>query len=149
MLDPSSGTLLFDRGAVDPALTRRRFLRSPLARRAKLDVANRSHRTYALAQPLHLDGRLVAADLSFEGEALRAVSVALVDERFGTSWDDWSEKKERARQAAHVKWLRKVLDGAGPRWTLPWGEVESSFDPKGGGSSIAFFYGKKEPAATR
>jgi hypothetical protein len=143
VLDPASGALVFDRGAVEPGLTRRRFLRSPLARRAKLDVANRSYRTYALAQPLRLDERVVAAELSFEGESLREVSLALVDARFGTSWDDWSQKKELARKAAHTKWLRTFLDGAGPRWTLSWGVVESTFDPKGGGSSISIIYGHR------
>ncbi|HEX9101187.1 MAG TPA: hypothetical protein VF997_03230 [Polyangia bacterium] len=140
MIDADSGAITFDRGTVARTLSRRGFLASPLAAGATLDVDNGEHRTYALARPLAAGGRAVAASLSFEGEALRGVSLTLADDRVGRSWDEWSENKERARHAAHTRWLRGVLGGQGPAWTLPWGVVESGYDAKAAFSSISIRY---------
>jgi hypothetical protein len=49
--------------------------------------------------------------------------------KFGTSWNDWTEQKERAR----VAWLAEFLKSCGaPVGSYPWGKVEVVYDPKGG-----------------
>lgn len=49
--------------------------------------------------------------------------------KFGTSWHDWTEQKERAR----VAWLAEFLKSCGaPVGSYPWGRVEAIYDPKGG-----------------
>lgn len=143
MIDAENGTIAFDRGAVTQRLLRSAFVDSPLARGATLTIENRGYRTYELAQPLLLDGKKVAAEIHFAAQSLSSVSVALIDKRFGTSWESWSEAKELARRDAHTRWLRAVLDGEGPRWKLPWGVVESIYDPKGGGSAIEICFEKR------
>jgi hypothetical protein len=48
---------------------------------------------------------------------------------FGTSWNDWTEQKERARMA----WLAEFLQSCGaPVGTYSWGEVQTIYDRKGG-----------------
>jgi hypothetical protein len=140
MIDAAKGTVVFDRGAIDARSKRRALLKSKLAQGATLDIENKEHRTYQLAEPLHLDEQLVSAQLYFKAESLKSISLAFGDKRFGTSWDDWSEAKERARQSAHLKWLRGFLDGKGPRWRFAWGIIESIYDQKSGGSSIEISY---------
>jgi hypothetical protein len=137
MIDAAKGAVVLSRGTVSGGLTRAAFLESPLAKGARLILENGEHRTWQLAQPLKASERVVEAQLHFLCERLQRLSVAVVDERFGSSWDDWSEAREHARQKEHTAWLRTMLGGGGPRWTLPWGDVESLYDQRAGGSSIS------------
>jgi hypothetical protein len=54
------------------------------------------------------------------------------------SWDDWSEKKERARKKSHDRWLKTLLGS--PPYEYPWGAVTSSFNPRSASSSIVISY---------
>jgi hypothetical protein len=128
------------RGTVGKETTRAEFLKSELARDAELSIENGKYRPYRLARPQLIDERDFAVDLYFEDERLSAIDLALLDPQFGASWDDWSEASEKQRLAAHNEWLRAFLDGNGPQWTFSWGTIESSFDPRGGGSSIRIGY---------
>lgn len=84
---------------------------------------------------------LPGARLLFEGEQLAYYNLWIVDARYGTSWDDWSEAKELARRDAQDAWLVEML-GPGVAttgtltYTFAWGGVWSSYDPKGGSSMI-------------
>jgi hypothetical protein len=142
MIDTATGVVLLSAGAVAKDLTLSAFLDSPLGKQAELILANREYRTYQLAQPLRADERPVAVQLLFTGETLSRVSLALMDGQPGSSWDDWSEARERSRKDAHTSWLRTLLDQrkGPPRWRHAWGDVESVYDAKGGGSSIVISY---------
>ncbi len=134
------GIVRLARGELGRETTRQAFLKMPLARDAELAIENGKYRTYRLARPQLIDEREFAIDLYFEDERLKSIDLALLDPRFGTSWDDWSEASEKRRMAAHTKWLRGFLDGDGPGWKFAWGTIESNFDPRGGGSSIRIGY---------
>jgi hypothetical protein len=100
--------------------------------------------------PGEVDGdRNVGVRLLFEGERLEGYRLAILDPRYGTSWDDWSEEKQLAQRDAHDQWLVEML-GPGVRtrapggmelsYTFPWGDVWSTYDPRSGGSSIGVRY---------
>jgi hypothetical protein len=63
---------------------------------------------------------------------------------FGTSWNDWTEQKERAR----VAWLAEFLKRCGtPVGSYPWGKVEASYDPKGAQGTATISYAAQQTAA--
>jgi hypothetical protein len=147
-IDPATGTVALAYGADAPATlgpeTRRAaFLASALGARATPLVMNEPWCSWRVGG-VELGGLPFALGVYFNGEALWALDLALIDARFGTSWDDWSEAKEQARDAAHKAWLVVQLgrsDAPHARRSYPWGEVAASFDQKGGGSSIWIRYG--------
>lgn len=64
--------------------------------------------------------------------------------RFGKSWDDWSEQKERSRMA----WLAEFLKVCGsPVGSYPWGKVEVLHDKKGGQGLAIVSYAARRSAA--
>ncbi len=140
MIDPASGEVVLDGESLGPRTSRETFSKLNCARGAELSIENGAHRTYRLARPKTIDRREVAVDLQFLGDRLKVIEIALLDERFGKSWDDWSEANEKARMRAHTEWLRDSFEGKRGRWELPWGVVESTYDPRGGGSSIRIAY---------
>jgi len=77
-------------------------------------------------------GQHVAMSLCFYEHWLDSLSFAVIDPEFGSSWEDWSEQKERARAEATERWLALVGHEVGK---YPWGEVSAGFDPKGGGGA--------------
>ncbi len=70
----------------------------------------------------------------FKGQ-LEMISLAVCDDRFGTSWDDWSEVKERDRTEATRLWLEEV---GFPVGDYSWGSVWAEFDAKGASVEAAF-----------
>ena len=95
--------------------------------------------------PQDLEGTLFGVGLNFEAERLEGYSLWLVDARYGASWDDYSEDKQLAQRDAHDAWLMAILGPGnreasprGPelRYSFPWGDVWSTFDARGGSSSI-------------
>ena len=141
MLDRTTGGLHFDDETtrIAPGLTRRAFLASPLGPRAEVWVRNEPHCAYRAR--LRAGGKPCVLVLRFYGEELRGVELALTGERWGTTWDEWSESRERDRQRAHDAFLRAHLGP--PPYAYPWGTVESTYDPKGGASTIVIRYGAR------
>jgi hypothetical protein len=78
----------------------------------------------------------------------RVMTVDLVatDDRFGTSWDEWSEEKELQRKRFHDSWLNEVLGNERYPYDYPWGRVASVYDPKAGFSYVSIKYRKRRVA---
>ncbi len=103
------------------------------------------------------DTRNVGVRLLFEGERLDGYRLWIVDPRYGTTWDDWSEDRQLAQRDAHDEWLLGML-GPGARkrapggmelsYSLPWGDVWSSYDPRSADSSIGVRF-RREAAGER
>lgn len=79
------------------------------------------------------DGEIIVAiSLGFNLGTLGMIGLADAHDKFGTSWSEWSEDKERARASSIGSWLTKRGIGAG---NYSWGSVWVGYDPKGGGGS--------------
>jgi len=82
-------------------------------------------------------GRRISMSVCFHEHRLESLSLADVDPEFGTSWDDWSEAKEKARADATKRWLEAV---GYPVGDYDWGVVWAGTDPKtgDGGGGVRF-----------
>ena len=154
MIDRDTGALVLPDGRIERELTRSSLLSSLLAKGTRSEDMQTGWAQVYL-KPRRLGGREFGVHLVFEGERLDSYALSLHDPQYGTSWDDWSEAKELARRNAHDAWLEAGLgkgksEGAGRarelRYTFPWGRVWSSFDPKGGASSIGVRFRRLEEA---
>jgi hypothetical protein len=143
VIDRQTGALRLPSGSIGRDLTRSAFLLSPLhAPAGSADM----HTGWMQGRAIQtLDGLVFGVDLVFEGERLDYYSLCLDDARYGTSWGDWSEEKQLAHRDAHDAWLVSTLGPGerkpspwGPelRYSFPWGEVWSTFDTRGGFSTI-------------
>ena len=74
----------------------------------------------------------------FKGEHLESVSLSINHPKFGSSWEEWSEKKELERKQANDQWLTD--GGLIPGKNYSWGSVWSEYDPKSGSSMIVIRY---------
>jgi hypothetical protein len=147
-IDAGNGTLTLDDWdtGIGPQLTRTAFLRAPIGRAAADLVVNEPWHSWQLTS--HIGGREFLLGIFFEGETLDMVMLTLQDSCYGTSWEDYSEKKEMERHAAHWRWLRDELDGPGARArpgnerVFPWGSISAEYDPRSGSASIVIGYGR-------
>jgi hypothetical protein len=84
----------------------------------------------------------------FAGGRLVEITLLADDAAFGTSWNDYTEKSEHARRAVHDAFLVESLGPAhraddahfSKEWTLAWGRVTSSHDPRGGSTDVQILY---------
>jgi hypothetical protein len=144
VIDRFTGALVLPSGTIGRDLTRSAFLASPLGAKAVCDDMHTGWmHIYPGAQTL--DGLVFGVDLVFDGERLDCYSLWLDDARYGTSWDDWSEEKQLAQRDAHDAWLVSNLGPGerqpsprGPelRYSFAWGEAWSTYDARGGSSTI-------------
>lgn len=84
---------------------------------------------YDLPEAVISDQRILMS-LCFFQQALDSIILSVVDEKFGTSWADWNESKQRARTEATRQWLATV---GYPVGTYSWGIVWAEYDPRSGG----------------
>jgi hypothetical protein len=147
VIDPSTGALVLpgpggDR--IDRTTTRATFLGSPRGLSAACDHLGTPwmHVRFALQTA---EGLALIVVLHFEGEDLHGYSLSIDDPRYGTSWDDVTEAKQLAQRDAHDAGLVAALGPgsreASPRgaelyFVRPWGAAWSTFDARGGGSTI-------------
>jgi hypothetical protein len=54
------------------------------------------------------------------------------------NWANWSEANELARKKLHDDVLANTIGQ--PPYRYPWGEIQSMYDPRSGGSSISIHY---------
>lgn len=144
VIDRGTGALILPGARIEPGLSRSAYLSSPLGAQSRCDdMHNGWVHFYPGAQGLN--ERMFAVRLVFEGERLDSYSLWLDDPRYGTSWDDYSEEKQLAMRDAHDVWLvaqlgpgERIPSPRGPElhYALPWAEVWSTFDAKGGSTSI-------------
>ena len=136
-IDRNSGDVIAAEGTLSPQMTRSQFISSPLFDSG--DFSNESEGWYtALAKPLTITDQPFGASLLFKDEQLHWITLWSADQKYGRSWDDWSEEGELVRDAGHRAWLNATL-GA---WNQPfgWGEITAGYDSKTGGSSITIRY---------
>jgi hypothetical protein len=146
-LDPATGAIRLDRWdtVLEPSLTRARFLAAPVGQASGDLIVNEPWHSFNLP-PCDIGGRSFAVSVFFEGEALSMIQLVANDPRFGTTWSDWSEAKEKARHVAHRRWLARQLGAAKVRpdpngeQRFPWGKVWAGYDPRASDSSIVINY---------
>ncbi len=83
--------------------------------------------------PPFQEGRItLLIGLGYKSGKLEVISLQNIDPQFGSSPEEWSEAKERARAESLRVWL--ISKGFAPG-QYPWGEVSVVFDEKAGGGS--------------
>jgi hypothetical protein len=130
-IDRSSGRIADGEGSVvfDPNVGPRSVALSPNAIRSMFEATGEDGVKISVSYVESGGG-----DLSFFADHAQ----------FGTSWDDWTEQKERAR----VAWLAEFLKSCGtPVGSYPWGKVEAMYDPKGGEGMATISYAAQQTAA--
>lgn len=138
MINPADGVLTFQEPSVriGPGLKLREFLDADWAQGRDLVVNGPWHSR-------KLDGEYRSGSLTFfvvlyfQSERLARIDFCASDPKFGTSWADYTEEKERQRQRSHDAWLSECLGDGRSFW---WGAVWSGIDQKAGGSSIVISY---------
>lgn len=144
MIDRRTGALVLSGGSIGCDLSRSSLLASPMSAQATCEDMHTGWMHVYLG-PQDLDGTKFGVALHFESERLDGYSLSLVDARYGTSWDDYSEEKQLAQRDAHDAWLIATL-GPGNRepspqgpelqYSFPWGDAWSTFDARAGSSSV-------------
>lgn len=141
MIEVATGDMSID--GVDfitgPSLTRATFLASSIGQHSQISVQNGPYCSFDAKIPADALMRLPAVlTLSFYHEQLESVSITASDDRFGASWDDWSEAKEHERKLFHDQWLTDTIGTTGTHSS--WGQLSSDYDAKSGVSSICLRY---------
>ena len=77
---------------------------------------------------------LVAISLGFNSGKLELITIADVNVKFGASWSDWSEEKERLRASSIGSWLKHRGISAG---TYQWGSIWVGYNAKDNFGSAA------------
>lgn len=142
MIDIKTGAIFVEvlDFVVAPSLTREEYLSSPLAGAWLNGVEPYASFT---SGTLEIIGQPFNLTLDFHGSDLTSVNLFAIDERFGTSWADWSKEKELQRKRFHESWLNKVLGNDRYPYEYDWGSVESIYDGKSGFSYISIKYKKR------
>ena len=144
VIDPETGTLTLAGGRIDRGTTRSAFRASPVAQGCRWEDM-RTGWTQAVLSTQAAGPRTFTVRVLFECEQLDGYRLCAVDPRYGASWDEWSEEKERARSDAHDALLIDLLgpgarrqrpDGSELTYAFPWGDVWSAYDARSGGSEI-------------
>ena len=82
--------------------------------------------------------------LCFHSGILDSISLAVCDAALGSSWNDWSEDKERMRAKLTEDWLAANGYTTG---SYPWGEIWAGYDPKGASGGGGIKYNSEQIAA--
>lgn len=83
--------------------------------------------------PTFPDGEIiVGVSLGFNCGKLEQITLSDVHPKYGTSWNDWSEKQECLRAEQIGSWLASK---GHPPGSHSWGTVSAAYDAKGGSGS--------------
>ena len=82
-------------------------------------------------------GVVVSVSLGFRDGHLAVLELFDANKKYGRTWDDWSEEKERSRAQSIGGWLARRGFQQGK---YEWGDVWFGFDPKGGSGSAGVRY---------
>lgn len=137
VIDRATGTLMFDGGvAIRSTLTRSELLQAPIGESQEVWVQNEPWCSWRVTR-LKAGGHTFLAVLQFHAEELKGVELVESGEVGLSSWSDWSEADELAKQILYDAFLSREL---GPTRSFPWGSVTALYDPRSGGSSIQLIY---------
>ena len=144
MIDPSTGTINFpDKEIiVSGQLTREQFLSSTLGSQSEVLVRNESYCSFKLPK-VNFEGHSYVWSLQFKDSILQSVSITCCDSKFGTSWSDWSEDKQKACKQFHDHLLVSIFGESFSSSRFSWGSVESIYDARAGESSVNVIYYSK------
>ena len=129
--------------SITPRTTRDIFLSSHLFAISKPLNQNVPWSRYSF-RPVTADGEHFAGDICFCEGVLYSLILCSIRPEFGSSWNDYSVDKERAKHCFHKELLKRILGrppdehitrvaderDADAGYTLPWGEVWASTDMK-------------------
>ncbi len=146
MIDPSTGRILLPLPGlwIEPSLTREAFLASAVAKDCPKIFCTEPRCTVWLPTS-RFEGYDFDCLLQFQGSVLEMVDLTgilpkpLPAEGFLV---EVSNSGEMTLHRLHNFLLTRAL---GPRWSFPWGEVTSGFDPKGNGTSVTVKYWLHRP----
>jgi hypothetical protein len=124
--------------SLSPALSEDAFLKNVPTGSTAVVISNPPYATYRFIESVELDGMPMLLHVSFERGVLRHVSVSVSPEGSGRDWSDWSEAGEMRKKVLHDTILAKAYGS--PPYNFSWGTISSSYDPRGGSSSIAIRY---------
>ncbi len=139
-----TGSIKIDgcRDRIKPKMTVEEFLASRLGADARSEPSRGRRRWFHLG-PLTIGGAPFMLGAMFLDGIIDHVTLICSNDRYGRTWEDFSEKKERARKAFHDRWLRTHLGPSPLATPHPWGKVQSIHDQAhGGGSSILIRYAR-------
>jgi hypothetical protein len=137
MIDPTTGDIDLGSGATaGPGLTEQAFRASPPGAAADPIPAAPPWSGWRVRRH-GASGAMFAISLRFQAGKLALAEIVELDPDAG-GWDDWSEQKELAKKARHDALLAAWLGP--PPWKYAWGEVTSTFDPRGGYAGITVRY---------
>jgi hypothetical protein len=116
------------------------FRTTPLGSTCAISTPNAGFNWYRLAAPCLIDGDLFVVSLCFALGSLSSLSISMSVGQADPSWSTWSESDELAKNLRHQAILQRHY-GPGPApYKFAWGEVDASYDPRGGASTIAIRY---------
>jgi hypothetical protein len=77
--------------------------------------------------------------LCFQDNSLRQFNLVVNEEAFpaSSSWNDWDEQVEKNKLIRYKAWIKAHLGYEG---TFSWGQINASYDSKGGASTISVRY---------
>lgn len=145
-IDKATGCVALGGVSVGPATTLADLRRSPLGEVLRKQPAGEPPWETYSAGVTEIGGLRFMASLTFHAARLEQVRLSLHDEPSSASWDEWSEKGEKKKQAKHDAWLRKTLGAAtrsdeiGVHYEYQWGQVLSSFDSRSASSDVVLSY---------
>lgn len=140
MIDTKTGAISLEAEnfVIEPSLTREEYLSSPLAG-APVGSGVEPYGSFT-SGTVEIAGHDFNLTLNFHGSDLTGLDLIANDERFGTSWADWSKEKELERKRFHDSWLAKVLGNDRYPYEYDWGSVRSFYNEKAGFSYVSIRY---------
>lgn len=140
MIDTKTGAISLEAEnfVIQPSLTREEYLSSPLAG-APVGGGVEPYSSFT-AGAVEIAEHSFNLTLNFHGSVLTSLDLTANDERFGTSWADWSKEKELERKRFHDSWLARVLGNDRYPYEYDWGSVRSVYDEKAGFSYVSIKY---------
>ena len=80
--------------------------------------------------PIEINGGQVVFNLCFFQSKIQSLNISISNqEKYGDSWNDFSEAKEKLRAKDTEKWLSNIGHKVGK---YSWGEIWAGYDSKGG-----------------
>ncbi|WP_157772443.1 hypothetical protein [Lacunisphaera limnophila] len=139
MIDANNGRIAVSGDCiVSGSLKKSVFMSSSLFHCTKPLTINPPFASYVLPEQ-SIDGRAYSVSLWFREESLSHVQLCDTGDEFGSSWEDWSEEKEKKRKQHHDRLLVSLL-GRSREYGFGWGRIESLFDLKAASSYIVISY---------
>ena len=92
---------------------------------------------YALS-PIEIGGEAIIFSLCFFQSKIQVLNISVANpDKYGSSWNDFSEAKEKLRAKDTEEWLFNIGYKVGK---FSWGEIWAGYDPKAGSGHAVIRY---------